>query len=151
MAYSFCVTGQFEKSAPIDLKMTLNTNRSKVPHLHVTTICEFQIQLCFSLQLLSVLRFLSHMLFWDKCTKRPKMILNTKRSKVPPYTCNIYPWIPNFSPLHSTANRFRVTGHFETSPLNDPRITLNTKRSNHTPIHMLQLPSSQISLNGQTI
>ncbi len=46
------------------------------------------------------------------------------------------------------ASRFRVTGgHFETSPPNDPEITLNTKRSNVSHIHVTATPDSQISVS----
>ncbi len=32
-----------------------------------------------------------------------------------------YPRVPNFNLLHSKVSRFRVTGHFETSAMNDPK------------------------------
>ncbi len=35
-----------------------------------------------------------------------------------------------------TASRFPVTGHFETSPQNDPKMTFNTKRSKVPHIHV---------------
>ncbi len=46
---------------------------------------------------------------------------------------------PNFTPFCHTAICFRVPGHFETSAPNDSKMTFNTKRSNGTCIHMLQV------------
>ncbi len=37
------------------------------------------------------------------------------------------PRVPNFTPFHSTANHFRVTGHSQTSEPNDRKMTLNIK------------------------
>ncbi len=55
---------------------------------------------------------------------------------------------PSFSQFHSTASHFRVTGHFKTSALKDPKVTLNTKRSKPgTPYACLQLPTSPICYN----
>ncbi len=73
---------------------------------------------------------------WKSVTPNDStMTLNTKRSKVPPRTCyiNNYLWVRHFILLWSAARRFRVTDHFETSALNDPRMTFNTKRSKGTP------------------
>ncbi len=33
----------------------------------------------------------------------------------------VYPWVPNFNPFHSMTSCSWVTGHFETSALNDPK------------------------------
>ncbi len=46
-----------------------------------------------------------------------------------------YHSLPNFTPFLSTASHFRVTGYFETSALNDFKITLNTKRSKVPHVH----------------
>ncbi len=46
----FGVTGHFETHAPIDLKMTLNTTRSKVHHICVTSVPESQILFRFALR-----------------------------------------------------------------------------------------------------
>ncbi len=45
------------------------------------------------------------------------------------YMFTATPWLPNFSPIFSIDTRFPVTGHFETSAPNDPKMTLNTNRS----------------------
>ncbi len=43
--------------------------------------------------------------------------------------CYESPRVPNFSPFPSATSGFRVTGHFETSARNDPKMALNTARS----------------------
>ncbi len=55
---------------------------------------------------------------------------------------------PNLTPFHSTTSGFRVTGHFETSALNDRKKTLNPTRLNvpHTGICLTSIPESQISV-----
>ena len=139
----FWVTGHFERSAPNDKKMTLNTKRSKVLNIQITTTPESKISLNFALrpaisQIQAILRevhrmilkwlwtqkgqrypicmlqqppsprfhpyalhrhpFSSYRPFWDKCTERPQMTLNTKRSKVP-HICCISNLSPNFHPI----------------------------------------------------
>ena len=49
--------------------------------------------------------------------------------------CYQCPWVPNFTPFRSTTSSFRDTGHFETSALNDPKLTLNPARWNY-PIYV---------------
>ncbi len=69
--------------------------------------------------------------FWDKCTGWPQNDLEHYKVKDAQYTYDD-PGLPNFNPFHSTASHFQhvqVTGHFDTSALNDPTMTLNTKRS----------------------
>ncbi len=64
------------------------------------------------------------------------------------------PRLPNFTPFGFTASRFRVTGQFETSALNDPKTTLNTKTSKVPHIHLTTTPTPKfhsISLHGQPI
>ncbi len=68
-----------------------------------------------------------------------KMTLNTKRSKVPHIHYN-KPEVPNSTLFHSTANRFWVTGHFETNAPNDPKMTFSSRRPKVP--HILQLPLS---------
>ncbi len=68
-------------------QMTLNTKRSKVPHIHVATAPDSKFY--------SVLHygdpFLSYRPFETNAPNHPKM---TKKSKVPPsYTCYGYPWV----------------------------------------------------------
>ncbi len=63
------------------------------------------------------------------------------------YTHYKYPQVSNFALFCIMANRFRVTGHFETSAPNDPKITFKNKRSEvpHTHFTTNPLPS-QIAL-----
>ncbi len=58
-------------------------------------------------------------------------------------------WVPNFIPFCSTASRFRVTAHSETSAPNYPKMTSSTKWSKaphiHTSMTTTPPPNSQIS------
>ncbi len=64
-----------------------------------------------------------------------------------PDTCYNYSRDPNFSPCRSMASRFRVaTWHFQISALNDPKMTLNAKRSKLPHIHVKITHRSQVSL-----
>ncbi len=67
------------------------------------------------------------------------MTVNTKRSKVPLFTCCNNLWLPNFTRFCSTAIRFWVTGHFETNAPNEPN-DLWTPKGLRYSIHILQLP-----------
>ena len=73
MAAHFRVTGHFEisTSAPNDPKMTLNTKRSKIRHIHVhvTTTPDSQMSLCFALWPASFELIVRP--FWDKCAQKP--------------------------------------------------------------------------------
>ncbi len=114
----FRVTGHFETSALNDPKMTLNTKRLKVPHIHVTTTPQPQCSLCFTIR--------PPFLFWVTCHLRRVHQMTPKwfdhwHIKDTRYTRYNYPRVPGFIPFHSTASRFRVTGHFETSAQNDPK------------------------------
>ncbi len=77
--HRFWATGHFETSARNDQKkITLNTERSKVPHIHVTTIQSHKfhsISLYMYYELQDILM---------TCAQTdPKITLNTERSKVP--------------------------------------------------------------------
>ncbi len=74
----FQVTVYFETSTPNDPKLTFNTMGSKIPTTWSTILHECKI----SLRLLYDQPFLSHRLFWHRCTEWPQNDLNTKRSKV---------------------------------------------------------------------
>ncbi len=50
----------------------------------------------------------------------------TLQGQITPYRYNNCPRVPSFTLFRSTSNRFQVTGHFDTSALNDPKMTLNT-------------------------
>ncbi len=78
----------------------------------------------------------------------PKMTLNTKRSKVPHIHMTInYPRPPYFTSFCFTASWlfFELpTSHFQTSALNDPKMTLNTERSKVPHTHVTTTPELQI-------
>ena len=56
------------------------------------------------------------------------------------------PEFKNFNPFQSTAKHFWVTGHSETSALNDRKLTLNPTRSIVPQIFVTSIHKSQISL-----
>ena len=61
------------------------------------------------------------------------------------YTCYSYAQVPNFILLHSTVSRVRGIGDIlETNAPNDPKMTLNIKRSKVQHIHVTTAPKSQI-------
>ncbi len=78
----------------------------------------------------------------------PKMTLNTTRSNVP-YK---YVYTSQVSTIFYTAHlalwqsRFWITGHFDTSASNGPKMTLNTAKSkvNHTPVYAAGVREYQI-------
>ena len=124
-------------------QMTLNPTRSNIPHICVTSIPNSPIQsVSFYDQL-----FLSYTPFWEKCTKWPRNDLEHYQVKCIQYMCCWYPWVLNFSPFCSTASRFWVTSHFETSVPNDPQMTLNPTRSNVPHICVISIHESQFSLS----
>ena len=96
-ARHFQVGGRFGRSAPSDPKMALNTLRSKVPILHITTPgtqISFRFapwQAVFELQ--AILRQVHCM--------TPKWPF-----KGTPYTCYYYPWFQNVTPFPSMATVF---------------------------------------------
>ncbi len=58
--------------------------------------------------------------------QNPKITLNTRRSKVTHIHVYCYPRLPNFTPLFS----MKTCIHLETSAPGDPKLALDTKRSN---------------------
>ncbi len=74
---------------------------------------------------------------WNKCTEiRQNDIDHSIRSKVPRYPIYVVLMSEtqiSLSPLRSTISHFRNTGHFETTALNDSKITSNTTRSKQGP------------------
>ncbi len=108
-----------------DHKMTLSPTTSNVPHICVTSIHESQMSLRFTLRLAvfeiqGILKIVHGMTQHDLEPCKVEFTL---------YMCYWYQWVPNVSTFRSTTNRFRDTGNFETSALNDPKITLNPTRS----------------------
>ena len=64
----------------------------------------------------------------------PKLPLTLRGQRFNPmYAGLLLPLSPKLHIFHSTASRFWVTGHFDTSTPNDPKMTLCTKRSNVPP------------------
>ena len=72
-------TSHFETSVPNNPKMTLNSVRSKVPHIHITTTPKSKNFIPFHPT--EGQYFSSYRQFWDACTKCAKMTLNTKKVK----------------------------------------------------------------------
>ena len=133
MASRFQVTDHDES------KIILTTIMSKVFHIHMTTT-DSQISLHFTLrpaifELHPISRWVHRM--------TPKW-QRTLKAKGTPYMLQL-PSTPKFNPFSSRAIRFRVKGHCETSALNDPKMTLNTKRSKISHICCVSIPESQIS------
>ncbi len=139
----FWVTGHFEISAPNDPKITFNTKRSKVPHMHVAATPEPQISPPFC-SMASGFELWANL--WQ-VHQRPKMTLNTKWSKVPhPIYMLQLPPGPKFHSISLYGQRFCVAGQFETSAANDLKMILSTKRSKVTNICCVSTHESQISL-----
>ena len=71
----------------------------------------------------------------------------TLQGQITLYTCmyKSCPWFPNFIPLCCMTSHFWYTGNFDTSALNDPKITLNTTRSKVPHICVTSFHESQIS------
>ncbi len=140
----FCVNGHFETCTPNDPKITLTTKNPKVPQTHFMTAHNSQILLRFSIwpaifKLQAILRQGPWM--------TPKWPWTVKGTR---YTCyNLPPPPPppvtNFTQFCSMASRFRLACHFETSALNYPKMTINTKRSKVSHI-CCRSTESQISL-----
>ncbi len=89
-------------------------------------------------------RVTGHFACFETCAQNDlKMTMNTKRSKVP-HIYMIYmlqlPPSQSFSVIHSIASHFRVTGYFEISAPNDPKMFFNTKGEMY-PIYMLHPPT----------
>ena len=121
----FSLYGQaFHRKTP---KWPWPTLRSKVPHIHVNNH-HHRVPIFIP----SRFRVIGH---WAKCTELPQMTLNNKGQRYPIYILKL-PWFPNFTPFRSTASRCRVTGHCETSALIKPKITLTTKGSKVSHIHV---------------
>ncbi len=76
---SFQVTCRFETSAPNDHKITLNTTRSKLPHISITTTPN--LSLSFTLQL-SIIELHAIMRHVYQITPNDLTSMKTKSSKV---------------------------------------------------------------------
>ncbi len=134
----FRVNSNFEISALNGPKWpcTLKGQRYPIHILPLPTTPKFHPSLLHGYTLgLDVFKL--HTPFWDKCTKWPQIILNNKICKGTPHTGYNYPQLPNFSVFRTMTSRFADTDHFDTSALNDPKMTLNTKRSKVIHIHII--------------
>ena len=84
--------------------------------------------------------------FWDKCTEWPKNDFWTLQGLMYPIYCYWYSQVPHFNLFRSGTGPFGDTDHFETSALNDPRMTLNTTKSKVPHICGISIHESQISV-----
>ncbi len=123
-ASRFRVTGRFETSTPNETKITLNTARSKTPHIRYTSTSWVQ----------NITPFRStDIRFWLSChfettaPNYPQITLTTRSNTL--YLFNLYPGVPNLNPCWSMALHFRVTCHFEKSAANTPKALNTTKKS----------------------
>ncbi len=139
-ANCFRVAGHLETSALNDPKITLNTERSKVPLYTCYNYYRIpNFSPCHSMAML--FRVIDH--FETSAPNDPNITSKIKRSKVPPYTCcNSVPRVPNFSPFHSTGTRIRVTCHFTQVQQND----IEHQKSKVSHICSVSTAESQISL-----
>ncbi len=123
IGYKKRVTADFETIAPNVPKITFNTKSSKVPiiwstrtpsrkfHSSHSTASHFRVTGSF-----------------ETVTRTPNdaKTSNTKMSTVPNIDKRATtlqlppPRVPIFSPFHSTASHFRVTGHLYTRTIDDP-------------------------------
>ncbi len=121
--YAVLTYSPFWESAPNSNKMTFNTKRSKIPHVHITTTPMSQISIYFALRpavfdlqgILGHVQWMNPKWTWTIKVKGTLYIqlLPTPSAKV--HSVSLY-------------GCFRVTGHFGTSALNGPKMTLKTKR-----------------------
>ncbi len=113
--------------------MTLNTTRSKVPHICVTSVPEPP---NFSPFCSTTGHLGGTGQFEKSAPNNPKMTLNTARSKERIYVLLMSP----SHRFHSVS--LRVTGHFETSAWDDPKMILNTTRPK---VAHIKVPESKVS------
>ena len=114
-------------------KMTLNTTRSKLPHICFTSVHESQISVSFAL--LYNQPFWSYRPFWDKCSEWPQISLNTTRSKVLESQISLHYALPAvlcYRPFWDTCTGW---------PQND----IEHYKVKATPLYVTRLPWSQIS------
>ena len=115
MTTCFRDTSRFEISAPNDPKMTLNTSRSYVPHIYVTSIQNIpnftsqmsQISLQFALRW----AIFGIQAIWDKCTEWPQNHLKHYKVKGTPHICYQCPRLQNFTPFCCTISPFQYMAH----------------------------------------
>ncbi len=105
-----------ERDAPITLRFALRTT---------------------VLELKAILRWMHWM------TPKALTLKSLKGHRYPVYCLPLHQ-VPYFIPLHSMDSRCRVTEHFETSALNDPKMTLNAKTSKLIHTHILTTPPPRL-------
>ncbi len=137
--------------APNDRNITLNTTRPNVPHVFDTSfnISEHVLLLHVHVLLLDpgpkfqsvslyAETFSSHRPYWDNCTNDPTMTLTRKRSNVP-HICDssaLKSQISIHFAVRPTIFELQLTGHFETSVVNDSKNDLK-KQGQTYPIYIL--------------
>ncbi len=113
-------------------QIDINITRSKVPRLYHNYLLQLpNFTPCCSMtswfrQIQAILRQVNQMT--AKWTWTPK-------GQRCPHAYHNYPQVSNFTQLRSMACSFGVTRHFETNAPSDPKMTLNTERSNVPHIH----------------
>ncbi len=117
--------------------MTLDTERSKVPSIHMTTTADSQISFFFY----AMANRFKLRLFWDKCTKWPWTL---KDQRYPIYMWQL-PLTPNFTPFCTMVIRFWVTGHLRQMHLITPKWLKSQRYPHH--IHVMATPESKISFH----
>ncbi len=123
--------------------MTLNIKRSKVPH--VCSISNPESKISFSM----ANRYWVTGQFEPSAPNDPKWpFKNTKRPKLP--HIHVMLLLPPSSKSRSVSlygqPLFELQAIFETNVLNDPKMTLNTRRSKLPHIHVTTITQFQISL-----
>ena len=115
-----------ETNAPNNSKMTLNTIRSKMSHMHVSLV-----SLSPKFQSISLYDqpFLRQGATNSKCTEWPQTDLEHLTVKRILYTLNTTTQGPNFGPFHSMTSHFQIYRTFYNSPLTS---MLNTQTGTTT-------------------
>ncbi len=146
MTKSVSVLGpKFQSFLLYDPKITLNSKRSNVPYVCVTTvkIPNFSHPVCSTTSRFGVTGHSE-----TNAPNDPKLTFNTKRSKVHvPHICiTYYVLVPNVTPFRSRSSRFRFTGHFETSVPNYLKLALNPTKRKVSRICVTTVPESKVSV-----
>ncbi len=98
--------------------------------------------------------FQTQVQFFQRCTRHTLRQVHRITPKWPwtltgqryPICIQTHSLSPEFHAISLYFKPFRVTGHFETSALNDPKMTLNTSRLKVPHIHIKTTPDSQVSI-----
>ena len=121
----FWMTGHFDTSTLNDLQMTLNTTRSKVPHICVTIVAVSQISLRFTVRP-AVLELKANLRQVHRMTAKWHSTLQCQR--YPVYVLPVF-LSPTFKSVSLFDQPFSSYRHFDKSASNDLTTILNTTRS----------------------